>query len=251
MKPSKVYILGFIFYLYPALAQNVPSWVYSPPKSNLFYYGVGISTRYSDNMESVMYAYENASAYISREIKIEVRSKYAWVSKSGSSESRQLLSTVIDSTIFQSVYDSAMIIDKGFTHNDAFVLIAINKDLTAIKKNPKHYKGSFRKKNTLPKWTNQQPRKKGYYYGVGVCDARNYLRDAWDRSADIARIEIASQINTTHRYLYKDESRTDAITSEFWVEDDVDQTLIGSPIVERYFDAEKRHYYTLIEYKIR
>jgi len=251
MKPSKVCILGFIFVLYPALAQNVPSWVYSPPKSNLFYYGVGISTRYSDNMESLMYAYDNAADYISREIKIEVRAKYAWASKSGSSESRQLISTIIDSSISQNVYDKAIIIDKAFTHNDAFVLIAINKDLTSIIKNLKHYKGSSRIKNTLPRWTTNQPRKKGYYYGVGVCDARNYLRDTWDRSANIARIEIASQISTSHKYLYKDESRTDAISSEFWIEDDVDQILIGSQIIERYFDAEKRHYYTLVQYKIR
>lgn len=249
IKPARVLVLGFVIVSYPVLGQNVPKWVYIPPKSNSSYFGVGIGPRYADNANSIKHAYTNAVAYVTREVKIGIRSKFADVGRGGSMESKDFMATIIDSTIFHSVFDSAKIITQVFTHNDAFVLIVITKDMKTVKQRVRPGPAGYNIKRQ-PRWIIQPPIRRGYKYGVGISNARRYLRDAWDQSADEARLEIAKQLNMTHSSLFGDALSDNNTATQYWLEETIDLTLTGSRIVERYFDAEQRHYYTLIEYKI-
>ena len=164
-------------------------------------------------------------------------------------ESKDFMATIIDSSIYRTIYDSAMIIDKGFTHNDAFVLIVITKDMKTVKQRVRPGPAGYNIKRQ-PRWVTQPPIRRGYKYGVGISNARRYLRDAWDQSADEARLEISKQLNMTHSSLFGDALSDNNTATQYWLEETIDLTLSGSRIVERYFDAEQRHYYTLIEYKI-
>ena len=86
-------------------------------------------------------------------------------------------------------------------------------------------------------------------YGVGMGRSHSDLAQSWNESAKNGRLEIAKQIEISQSKLeYHHDSGGDFEKS--WMEEVVDVTLIDASVKERWYDAERGIYYTLVEYKM-
>ena len=86
-------------------------------------------------------------------------------------------------------------------------------------------------------------------YGVGMSKSYSNLSRAWNESAKDGRLEIAKQIEISQSKLeYHHDSGGDFEKS--WMEEVVDVILKGTSVKERWYDAERDIYYTLVEYRI-
>lgn len=72
---------------------------------------------------------------------------------------------------------------------------------------------------------------------------------SWDESAKQARLEVAKELNLKLDKLLIDEMNNHFTSTSYWYEEEIDITLVGCRIKERWYDSSNQIYYTLVELK--
>ena len=232
-------------------AQNLPNWFYYPPNHQNYYFGIGVSNKYSDYGTAFSSARSEALFYIAHQIEFEIIGKLADVSSGSKSLSRTYIQKKVNPLLVDKIRKSIEVIDSVIINNEAYMLVAVNKNLSKPVK--LHYEHNIDIQKTgiyKPKWTYRPPRKKGYIYGVGLGVRHKNTKDTWNDSAQNAYIEIAEQKKSDIKSMYL--KRTSNYTQDIeWIEQKTDIILNNSRIIERWYDKKTDLYYTLVEHKSR
>jgi hypothetical protein len=241
----------WLIFISICVGQDTPTWFMYPPQLDHYYVGVGIGLHFQEDMDSFASAQANATAELSRQIHVKIMGGLAEVSSGAKAFARQYTREVIDSTVFHKVVAHAMPIDSFLTHNNAYVLMIINKDLSSVSiDNIDQIKSTIEyapKMKRRPLWIKRPPKRRGFVYGVGFGSTHRRLEDSWENSAKQARIEIAKQMDTSVGALLKN-ATGDYSEGIRWIEETTNVVLNGATIKERWHDEEQNIFYTLMEY---
>ena len=231
---------------------TMPLWFQQIPTDSSCIYSVGIANRYSNDHDSFMAARDDGVGNLIRAYKVHIRSGLAQYVEGATIGVKTFITEEIDSILYKKIDDYSVVLDSLLTSKQAIVLVGWTEEYSLTSEPcaiPQRFDTINTNHTKLPDWVQSTPQKSGYIYGVGMSKAYSHLARSWNESAKNGRQEIAKQIHISQSTLeYHYDSGGDFEKS--WMEEVVDVTLKGAMVTKRWYDTERKIYYTLVEYGI-